>query len=89
MKGSSRPGTNHKDPALWAVHPIPSHLLCQALEPDALADQGQLLLCEVAAAAHTQLVPEAPDPALGGVEGVAVGLPGAPEDLRTPGWQLA
>ena len=71
------------------VHPIPSHLLHQTLEPDALADQGQLLLGEVATDARTQLFPEAPDLALGGVEGVAAGLPGAPEDLRTPGWQLA
>jgi len=47
------------------VHPIPSHLLHQTLEPDALADQGQLLLGEVATDAHTQLFPEAPDPALG------------------------
>lgn len=89
MKGFSRPGTNHKTQPSEAVRPIASHLLRQALEPDALADQDQLLLCEVAAAAHTQLFPEAPDLALGGVEGVAAGLLGAPEDLRTPGWQLA
>ena len=61
------------------VHPIPSHLLHQTLEPDALADQGQLLLGEVATDARTQLFPEAPDLALGGVEGVAAGLPGLPK----------
>ena len=71
------------------VRPIPSYLLRQALEPDGLADQGQLLLCEVPAAAHTQLFPEAPDPAFEGVEGEAAGFPGAPKDLGTPGWQLA
>ena len=81
--------TTTKTQPIREVHPTLSHLLLQALEPDALAEQGQLLLGEVTAAAHTQLFPEAPDPALGGVEGGVAGLPEAPEDLGTPGWQLA
>lgn len=69
-----------------AVSP-PPHLLLQSTEPDALADQSQLLLSEVATAANTQLFPEVPDPAFRAIRGGAAGLPGVPEDL-TPGWQL-
>lgn len=50
-------------------------LLLESLEPDARADQRQLLLAEVAIATNTQLCPDGPDPALGGVGR------GAPEGL--------
>lgn len=67
----------------------PSHLLLQSLEPDAFTDDGQLLLIQVAATANTQLFPDAPDPALRGVQGGAAGLLETPKDLRTPSRQLA
>lgn len=66
----------------------PSYLFLESLEPDALADQSQLLLIEVAAAAHAQLFPDGPDLVLRGVKEGAAGLLG-PKDFRTPDWQLA
>lgn len=92
MKGFSRPNTNltiAKSPSSSVVCLGSSHLFLQSLEPDALADNGQLLLIEVATTANAQLFPDAPDPALRGVQGGAAGLLEAPEDLRTPSWQLA
>lgn len=59
------------------------------MEPDALADQSQLLLIEVATAADAQLFPDGPDLALRGVEEGAAGLLGIPKGLRTPERQLA
>lgn len=71
------------------VCPEPSYLFLESLEPDALADQSQLLLIEVATAANAQFFPDGPDLALRGVKERAAGLLGIPKDLRTPDWQLA
>ena len=94
LKGEGTLQTQHqpdptKSPSLNVVCLGPSHLLLQALEPNALANNGQLLLVEVAATANAQLFPYAPDPALGRVQREAAGLVEALEDLGTPSWQLA
>lgn len=78
-----------KNQSLGVVCPGPSYLFLESLEPDALADQSQLLLIEMTTAANSQLFPDAPDLALRGVKEGAAGLLGIPKDLRTPGWQLA
>lgn len=74
----------------WRVTcPGPFYLFLESLEPNALADQRQLLFIEVTTAANAQLFPDAPDLVLRGVKQGAAGLLGAPKDLGTPGWQLA
>lgn len=65
------------------------HLFLKPLEPDALADHSQFLLVQVTTAANPQLMPDALDLDLRSVEGGATGFPGCPEDLTTPGLQLA
>lgn len=59
------------------------------MESDALADHSQLLLIQVTTAANPQLMPDALDLVLWSVEGGTTGFLGCPEDLTTPGLQLA
>lgn len=65
------------------------HLFLKPMEPDASADHSQLLLVQVTTASNPQLMPDALDLVLRSVEGRATGFPGCPEDLTTPGSQLA
>lgn len=65
------------------------HLFLKTVEPDASADHSQLLLIQVTTASNPQLMPDALDLVLRSVEGGATGFSGCPEDLTTPGSQLA
>lgn len=65
------------------------HLFFKTMEPDASADHSQLLLIQVTTASNPQFMPDALDLVLTSAEGGATGFPGCPEDLTTPGSQLA
>lgn len=78
-----------KNQSLRIICSGPSYLFLESFEPNALADQSQLLLIEMTTAANAQFLPDALDLASRGVKEGAARLLGIPKDLRTPGWQLA